>query len=379
MRVKLTEENVVRFLPRLTRLGDSPERVLIYHHYVVALIELSRFEEARHAQNDLTAMASRLRDARSRAYALTSAMFVSTAFTPTSVDTFELQSREVLTAASDTGDPYIQAFARFVIAWDEMHRGRMVEAQYWAQELIAAGRGVNDPRSLGFGLQIQAWVALVSDDYISALQLAETTLNVVRVPFDRESVKNIKYSASLLTRHPQAYQDLHDWMHECVENKWNLYLMALDGVWGVALVLRGAIGKGIRCLENSILRREQDGYRAVADWQRLFLSEIYLQIISGKEKPSASMLARNALTLVSVTIMARKRILKLVERVRQNPQFDPNGHFIARCEMILGLLYKSKKKRALAVQHLTEAKRISSQFGPTPMLAKIEAALAQLA
>ena len=379
MRVKLTEENVVRFLPRLIRLGDSPERVLIYHHYVVALIELSRFEEARHAQSDLTAMASRLRDARSRAYALTSAMFVSTAFTPTSVETFELQSREVLTAASDTGDPYIQAFARFVIAWDEMHRGRMVEAQYWAQELITAGRGVNDPRSLGFGLQIQAWVALVSDDYISALQLAETTLNVVRVPFDRESVKNIKYSASVLTRHPEAYQVLHDWIHECVENKWNLYLMALDGVWGVALVIRGAIGKGIRCLENSILRREQDGYRAVADWQRLFLSEIYLEIISGKERPSASVLARNALTLVSVTIMARKRILKLVERVRQNPQFDPNGHFIARCEMILGLLYKSKKKRALAVQHLTEAKRISSQFGPTPMLAKIEAALAELA
>ena len=47
--------------------------------------------------------------------------------------------------------------------------------------------------------------------------------------------------------------------------------------------------------------------------------------------------------------------------------------------MILGLLYKSKKKRALAVRHLTEAKRISSQFGPTPMLAKIEAALAELA
>ncbi len=47
--------------------------------------------------------------------------------------------------------------------------------------------------------------------------------------------------------------------------------------------------------------------------------------------------------------------------------------------MILGLLYKAKKKRALAVQHLTEAKRIVSQFGPTPMLAKIDAALAELA
>ena len=40
--------------------------------------------------------------------------------------------------------------------------------------------------------------------------------------------------------------------------------------------------------------------------------------------------------------------------------------------MILGLLYKAKKKRALAVQHLIEAKRILSQFGQTPILARVE-------
>ena len=68
----------------------------------------------------------------------------------------------------------------------------------------------------------------------------------------------------------------------------------------------------------------------------------------------------------------------LVEQVRQNPRFDPNGYHIGRCEMILGLLYKAKKKHALAVQHLTEARQIVSQAGSTPMLTKIEAALAEL-
>jgi hypothetical protein len=84
----------------------------------------------------------------------------------------------------------------------------------------------------------------------------------------------------------------------------------------------------------------------------MFLSEIYLEIISGKEKPSAKVLARNMLTLVAVMFTAEKRICALVGRVRQNPQFDSNGHAIGRCEMILGLLYKVKKRRALAVQHL---------------------------
>jgi hypothetical protein len=46
--------------------------------------------------------------------------------------------------------------------------------------------------------------------------------------------------------------------------------------------------------------------------------------------------------------------------------------------MTLGLLYKAKKKRALALQHLTDARRILGQFEQTPMLARVDAALAEL-
>jgi hypothetical protein len=111
----------------------------------------------------------------------------------------------------------------------------------------------------------------------------------------------------------------------------------------------------------------------------LFLCEIYLEIVSSKDRPSASVLARNAFTLVIVTLTAERQIVGLVDRVRQNPQLDPNGHFVARCEMILGLPYKAKKRRVLAEMHLTEVKRIVSQLGRTPMLTKIETALVELA
>jgi hypothetical protein len=143
--------------------------------------------------------------------------------------------------------------------------------------------------------------------------------------------------------------------------------------------MRGELGAAIRWMGEAISKCEQEEFRAAADWYRLFLCEIYLEIISGKEKPPLRVLIRNALTLAVVMFSAQKRVAALVERVRKNPQFDPNGHYIARCEMIMGLLYKAKKKRALAIQHLTEAKRIRSQFGPTPMLARIDAALAELA
>ena len=54
------------------------------------------------------------------------------------------------------------------------------------------------------------------------------------------------------------------------------------------------------------------------------------------------------------------------------------GHFFGHAQLILGLLYKIKRKRALALEHLTEARRILSQFGQTLILARVNAALAEL-
>ena len=91
-----------------------------------------------------------------------------------------------------------------------------------------------------------------------------------------------------------------------------------------------------------------------------------------------SLLLKNIPILIKVLVVGRSSVESLVSQIQSNPQFDPNGHHIGRAEMILGLLYKGKRKRALAVQHLTEAKRIFSQFGQTPILARVEVALAEL-
>jgi hypothetical protein len=116
----------------------------------------------------------------------------------------------------------------------------------------------------------------------------------------------------------------------------------------------------------------------VADWLRLFLSEIYLQIIGGNEKLPFMLLLRNLSVLVKLTATASSRIHVLMALVLENPRFDPAGHHVGRAQMILGLLYKIKRKRALAIQHLTEAKRILSPFGQTPILVRVETALAEL-
>src|SRR5262249_56626515 len=89
-------------------------------------------------------------------------------------------------------------------------------------------------------------------------------------------------------------------------------------------------------------------------------------------------LLRNLPVLLRVTITGSTRIRALIRGIRENHHFDDAGVIEGRAQMHLGLLYKIKKKRASAVQHLTEAKRILSQFGQTPILTRVETALAEL-
>jgi hypothetical protein len=381
LKLNSTIKIVDHYMPSFDRFKYSGTCALVYHHYVFALLMLGRYDDAGTAQDKLTALAERGTDARSRAYALSAAVLGSSMITSRSgsIETVEPLNKEMVALASTGDDVYLQYFIQLAVGWAEFHRGRVLEANQAAQELLAAGRRMNDPRSIGFGMQLLGWIALFSDDYAGALGFAETGMANACTPFDREACDNAYCSALVLLRRPEGYQLLRDF-RDRVKAGGRLYmLVGPDGIMGVALAVRGELAAAIRWMEDAIAKREGDGYRAAADWYRLFLCEIYLEIISGKEKPPLDVLMRNALTLVVVMLTAQKRITALVARVRENPQFDPNGHLVGRCEMIMGRLYKIKKKGALAVRHLTKAKRIASQFGPTPMLARIDAELAELA
>ena len=117
-------------------------------------------------------------------------------------------------------------------------------------------------------------------------------------------------------------------------------------------------------IEKVILKAEKDGYKTMADFHRLYLAEVYLQIMTGGDKKvPLPILLRNLPILFKVMFTAGSRIRALITHVLDNPHFDPAGFHVGRAKMILGLLYKVKKKRALAVQHLTEAKRSSRNSG----------------
>jgi len=182
----------------------------------------------------------------------------------------------------------------------------------------------------------------------------------------------------LLRRTEEGAKLLEQERRHCMNIGYRHALFGSEGIFGVCKVLQGNVGQGVHLLQSAISATEKVGYRTAANWYRLFLSEIYLQIIEGNGKLSFPALMKNLPILMAVRVTASVRIRGLIKDILESPHFDPAGHHVGRAQMILGLLYKVKKKRALALKHLTEARRILGQFGQTPILTRVETALAEL-
>jgi hypothetical protein len=140
-------------------------------------------------------------------------------------------------------------------------------------------------------------VSLATDDYQAALGFTEIGIGNARTLWDRVSCNNVYCSALVLLKRPEGYQTFQNAVDQMKDRGWLYMLTGADGIMGVALAIRGELAASIRWMEKVISKREKETTRVLADWYRLFLCEIYLEIISGKEKPPLNVLIRNALTL----------------------------------------------------------------------------------
>ena len=306
-------------------------------------------------------------------------MMTSTVIAPKPLREFEAIKRQAITAASDTTDAYLKMWIRWIIGWEEISRGRIDKARDLARELMQIGRLVEDPRSTGLGLWLLGSIAIVSDSYTEALEYSEQAFAVVVTQYDRlAALAGRAIALVMLRRTEEASPQLQELRRRCLANGFHYPLIGGDPASGVCKVLQGNISGGIEEIELAILRRKEEGYRAAADWYGGFLCEVYLEIIARDEKLPFLILLKNLPVILKVLVTGPSRIRALTERIMENPLFDRAGQHIGRAQMILGLLYKTKKRRALAIQHLTEARRIFSQFGQTPTLARVETALAKL-
>lgn len=223
------------------------------------------------------------------------------------------------------------------------------------------------------------WVSIISDDYEQALANGIRCSQLALTPFDRVVGLSVQAIALIFLRKLEEGQEiLAGCRQELIDHEYGYLLIGVDLVWNVALVLRGRIAEGIRHIKRRIASLESAHYVTAADWYRLALCDIYLELVSAKEKPPFPVIVKNLPILLYVRLIGASRIPALIARVSQNAHFDPSGHFVAGQAMRLGLYCKAKRKRTLAIAHLTKAQCIEAQFGKTPMLGRIETALSEL-
>lgn len=368
-----------RMRPILGRIGDNGDHVLFLHHYVSCLVCNSQFHEALRVQRELTEMAERLGDPKSIAYAMVNELSVAIYSAPIPNEEFEARKKRIEAALRKFDDAYLQNFYLATVGWNELTRGRVLGARETAERMIEFGVKHNDPRALGYGTAMKALVAVVTDDHQTALELSEEALSLSRAEFETAIAESSRVAALVALEKPGALEAVKEYVERSAAAGCTLFSGVPQTMLGVGLALEGRVAEGLRQIENTIDLRQQEGMQIGADWNRLFLSEVYLQILSGEGGASIGVLLRNFRTLMGVMVNGEKRIVALIEQARQNPQYDRDGHYYARGEMILGLLCKIKKRKEEAVEHLRTAHRLIAPTGSSPMLARIEKALADLA
>jgi hypothetical protein len=152
----------------------------------------------------------------------------------------------------------------------------------------------------------------------------------------------------------------------------------MEGALAVGLVLSGRVREGIKFLESAIAARDADGFRSMAAWNRITLAEIYLEILTARERPPMRIIVKNLRTFLASMLFGARRAEELLEKAAAHEQLHERGALRARINMDLGLLYKLKKQPDRARIFLETARAPAELQGATSLVGKIDAALAEL-
>ena len=373
---KQLEELAERYRDRLSKLADHADIVAALHSEVWALVLLLRFPDAWIVQERAAQMADRLGDDRSHAYAEAGFFFLDAA-TSGPRPGIVARGDTAVAAALRTGDLYIMAWLRFLVGWNAFHRGHVARAHAAAAELSRAGTAMRDPRSIGLASCLLCWTSVVFDDCEDALIHAERAIATAITPFDRVNAESGKATALALLRRPESAALLaalrseaaaHDRWYETVGN---------DMSFGISLVLQGHFAQGVLHIETSIAKRDAD-YPIAADWYRLSLSQLYLEILEGKDRPPLGVLLRNAPFLARTLATGRGKILRLLERAGKHPAFDETSVHKANLHYLYGRYYRLVHDKEAARRHLAISKGMLEPFGRSNILKKAEQELCDL-
>jgi class 3 adenylate cyclase len=370
---------VEAWIGRVDRLGDDVHAAVMLHHYAMALLWAGRYREALIVQRKLSAMADSLRDDKAIVCAFAVRVQVEMTLAPRPAAEIDREAQAGLAAASRLDDVYPGLWLRLSLGMDALHRGFISRADAYAREMIDVGRRAGDPRALSLGLWLLGSNAMFNDDYQAALEFGQQGLRAAITPMEEfTAINNNANSLVLLKRLQEGLPMLEEARRRDAEKGCATLLAMTDPIWGVAQIMQGSLAGGIGIIKTAITRREEEGYRAAADWYRLILCYVYLDVLQADERPPLGVILRNLPCLLMLKLTGLREIDRMMDTVRANRQFDSEGFHHAKINMVLGLRWMLARRADRAKRYLNEARRLARPFGPTPLSRRVDAALARL-
>jgi len=263
---------VETWMGRVDRLGNEKHAAVMLHHYAMALLWACRYRDAQAAQRKLSSMAESLQDDEAIVCAFAVRVQVEMTLAPRPAAEIKDEAQAALAAASRLGNVYPGLWLRLSLGMDALHRGLTRRADAYAREMIEVGRRAGDPRALGLGLWLLSQNATINDDYQAGLEFGQQGLHAAITPMEEfTAMNNTANSLVLLKRLREGVPLLEEARRRDAEKGCAMFLAMTDPVWGVAQMIQGRLAEGIAFIKNAIVRREQEGYRAAADWYRMIL------------------------------------------------------------------------------------------------------------
>jgi class 3 adenylate cyclase/tetratricopeptide (TPR) repeat protein len=367
------------YLPRLEAMGNSPQLAFALYFLGSSVQNDYDFKAADRIAKQALEVAERTGDICAIAYARMLFFNCSTVLGRFPLEISERIGLQVLSESEQAGDNYVLNWAYFCIAWDYGLRGLMKEARSWAQKLMEAGQKRGDGRALGFAHLTMAWLDILDGRYVEALRNAETCLEVAVTQFDRVYGAGAKAIAAIFTgQSDEGLRQLLELRRSAIENGLHYAASGMHGPAGVGLVITGRMAEGIRIISKAIDDADATGDCGVGFWNRIFLAEIYLELLTSRQMPPLRIVLKNLRTILGTKLFGKERARALLEQANRFERLHERGVIRARINMDLGLLHKIEGRRALARQFLEKGRGPAEQQGATFIVNKIDAALAEL-
>jgi tetratricopeptide (TPR) repeat protein len=368
-----------RYMPQLEAMGDTAQLVFAMYFYALGLSDCGEFSAGEASARKALEVAERIGDLKAKSYAMNGVLHASVMLARHPLEVTERMGAECVALSRRLGDNSALNYAYWNVAFDYAFRGLMREAREWAMKLLDAGRERDDRRALGIAHSVFAMIDLYNGEFQQAARHSDECLRTAVTEIERGVGAMTKASAEIYLGDVEgALVRLLEAMSAAL--KAGSPLIAATGISsvGVGHVLAGRIGRGIGLLESVIAASDARGEILRAHFARITLAQIYLEMLTSRTKPPPSVTLRNIGLVLRIKFSGVRRVEALLEQAGRAPYWHQRGSARARINMSIGLLHKLKKEPDLARQFLEKARSPAEHNGATLLVAKIDAALAEL-